>query len=103
MLPKPWRNDVFNNGGPLTLGPLGGWPTHFKLRSYAYGTFLKMFGIAWVETTRDGTKIGFLFRFVYPFFTIIGRGAQSMIGGGSSGTPRYKVTPLQVTPHVIRF
>ena len=38
-----------------------------------------------------------------PFLTIIGRGAQSMIGGGSSGTSRYKVTPLQVTPHVIRF
>ena len=39
-----------------------------------------------------------------PFLTIIGRGAQPMIGGGgSSGTPRYKVTPLQVTPHVIRF
>ena len=42
-----------------------------------------MLGIAWVETTRDGTKIGFLFRFfLTPFLTIIGRGAQPMIGGG---------------------
>ena len=61
-----------------------------------------MLGIAWVETTRDGTKIGFLFRFVYPFSYHSWEGAQPMIGGGgSSGTPRYKVTSLQVTPHVI--
>ena len=35
---------------------------------------------------------------LFSFLTIIGRGAQPMIGGGggSSGTPRYKVTPLQV-------
>ena len=25
MLPKPWRNDVFNNGGPFTLGPGAPW------------------------------------------------------------------------------
>ena len=43
-----------------------------------------MLGIAWVETTRDGTKIRFLFIFFTPFLTIIGRGAQPMIGGGGA-------------------
>ena len=64
-----------------------------------------MFGIAWVETTRDGVKSDFSSDLFAPFLTIIGRGAQPMIAGGgeSSGTRRYKVTPLQVTPHVIRF
>ena len=41
-----------------------------------------MLGIARVETTRDGTKIGFSSDFFTPFLTIIGRGAQPIIGGG---------------------
>ena len=37
---------------------------------------LKMLGIAWVERTRDGTKIGFLFIFFYPFSYHHWEGAQ---------------------------
>ena len=44
-----------------------------------------MFGIAWVETTRDGTKSDFSSDLFTPFLTIIGRGAQPMIGGGELG------------------
>ena len=50
-----------------------------------------MLEIAWVETTRDGTKIGFLFRFCYPFsYHHWEGGAQPMIGGG--GRARSDVT-----------
>ena len=58
-----------------------------------------MLGIAWVETTRDGTKIGFLFRFFFtPFLTIIGRGTQPMIGGGGA---RPDVTVVLVMEQVV--
>ena len=43
-----------------------------------------MFGIAWVETTRDGVKSDFSSDLFTPFLTIIGGGgAQPMIGGGA--------------------
>ena len=55
-----------------------------------------MLGIAWVETTRDGTKIGFLFRICFTaFLTIIGRGAQPKIGRGA----RSDVTVVLVMEH----
>ena len=46
-----------------------------------------------------GNNKGFLLRFFYPFsYHHWERGsAHDWGGGGSSGTPRYKVTPLQVT------
>ena len=46
-----------------------------------------MLEIAWVETTRDGIKIGFLSSdFFTPFLTIIGRegGSAHDWGGGES-------------------
>ena len=45
----------------------------------------------------DGTKMGFLFIIFYPFLTIIGRGAQPMIGGagqGELGVLRVREHPL---------
>ena len=45
-----------------------------------------MLGIAWVETTRDGTKIGFLLRFVYPFSYHHWEGGSAHDwGGGGAG------------------
>ena len=56
-----------------------------------------MLGIAWVETTRDGTKIGFLLRFFYPFSYHHWEGAQPMIGGGA----RSDVTVVLVMEQVV--
>ena len=62
----------------------------------------KQRGIAWVETSSDGTKIGFLFSFdPFSYHHWEGGSAQhwgpsSWWGGGARGTPRYKVTPLNL-------
>ena len=51
-----------------------------------------MFGIAWVETRRDGTKIGFLFRFVYPFsYHHWEGGSIHDWGGGARALPDIKL------------
>ena len=52
-----------------------------------------------LETTRDGTKIGFLFRFFYPFSYHLWEGAQPMIGGG--GGARSDVTVVLVMEQVV--
>ena len=55
--------------------------------------------MGWVETTRDGTKIGFLLRFVYPFSSYHPwEGAQPMIGGGGA---RSDVTVVLVMEQVV--
>ena len=56
-----------------------------------------MLGIAWAETTRDGTKIGFLFIIFYPFSYHHWEGVQPMIGGRA----RSDVTVVLVMEQVV--
>ena len=57
-----------------------------------------MFGIAWAETTRDGTKIGFLFRIFYPFSYHHWEGGSAHDWGGGA---RSDVTVVLVMEQVV--
>ena len=73
-----------------------------NMASYWLLNWWKQRGIAWVKTSSDGTKIGFLFSFdPFSYHHWEGGSAQhggpsSWLGGGGSGTPGYKVTPLNL-------